>query len=389
MTKNQNCPLSSRCGGCDYIDMSYDEELDRKQYAIEDILGGFGRVSPIIPSEKFTHYRCKIQAVCGMRGGKLVTGIYRRGTHLLVPVEKCLLEDSRASEVLRVFRALANRFNLPAYDEDSGTGILRHVLIRTSSASGEALVAIVASSTDFPHAHDMAAALHQRLPFVKGVVAVENREKTSMVIPEGAEERTLYGKPFIREEILGLSFKVSASSFFQVNPLQAAELYSIAMDMAEITKGSTAMDAYCGTGTITLIAASRGAGKAIGIEANASAAADARANARENKLGNAVFIEGDASKVLKDMAKAGDKCDTLFLDPPRAGSTEEFLASASRLAPNRIVYISCNPVTLARDLRYVRRFTPYSVAAIQPVDMFPASEHVETVVLLRRRRQGR
>ena len=208
-----------------------------------------------------------------------------------------------------------------------------------------------------------------------------------MVIPEDAPEKILYGKGYIIDEICGLRFRISAKSFYQVNPYQAELLYQIAMNMAELREDDVVIDAYSGTGTISLIAASMNVAKVIGIESNHQAVLDARENARLNGISNAEFIEADASKKLKELAAASARCDVLFLDPPRSGATEEFLASASRLGPSVIVYVSCNPETLGRDLRYISRFMKdYRVRGIQPVDMFPGSEHVETVVLLSRMR---
>lgn len=384
MRKERNCPLAGRCGGCDYAWEDYREELGDKQVRLMALLGRYAPVERIIPSEPDTHYRCKVQAVCAMDGKSLVTGIYRKGTHRVIPVKSCALEDRRAAEILSTVRQLSGRYGITAYDEDRGTGDLRHVLIRIGANTGEALVALVVPWLDLPCKSDLAAAIHQRHPYVRTVVLVENREKTSMVIPEGAEEAVLYGKGFITERLNGLDFRISAKSFFQVNPYQAERLYSYAMKAARLRPSDTVIDAYCGTGTIALIAASRGVERVIGIESNPDAVNDARDNAELNGLSNAAFINADASKWLKQAAKDKMRCDVLFLDPPRSGSSEEFLAAASRLHPEVIIYISCNPETLARDLRYVSRFMPYRIRTIQPFDMFPQSEHVETVCLLTR-----
>lgn len=383
------CPLSGRCGGCDYAREEYREELGDKEVRLMRLLGRYGRVGRIVPSEPSAHYRAKVQAVCAMDGRSLVTGIYRKGTHRVIPVRSCLLEDERAGEILATIRRLSSRYGIEAYDEDRDTGDLRHVLIRIGVRTGEALVALVVPSFGLPHASDLAAAVHQRHSYVKTVVMVENREKTSMVIPEGAQERVIYGKGWITERINGLEFRISASSFFQVNPYQAERLYDYAMDVARLRPTDTVIDAYCGTGTIALIAASRGAGRVIGVESNPAAVRDARENAEHNRIENAEFVNADASKWMKQQAKEGLRCDVLFLDPPRSGATEEFLAAASRMEPEVIVYISCNPDTLERDLRYISRFLPYRVRQIQPFDMFPQSVHVETVALLtRQQRRG-
>ena len=385
MPERRKCPLAGRCGGCSYAGVRYEDELLDKYLVEEQYLSRFAPVSPILPSPAINGYRCKIQAVCGEENGRFVTGIYRRGSHRLIPVRSCMLEDSRAEGILQTLRSLATRFHLRPYDEDRGTGHLRHVLIRCSGYYDEALVVLVASSYDIPAASDLAAALHQKHPAVKSVSIVVNTERTSLVIPEGAKEKVIYGRGFIMDRLCGLDFRISGVSFYQVNPRQAQNLYTIAMNMAELRPSDTVIDAYCGTGTIALIAAAAGAGHVIGIESNEEAVWDARENARINGIGNAEFIASDASKWMKEAQKKGTRCSVLFLDPPRSGATEEFLASAGRMKPERIIYVSCNPETLGRDLRYIYRFLPYRAAAIQPVDLFPGSSHIETVVMLERK----
>ena len=384
MGKDRYCPLYGRCGSCAYADSSYKGELIDKYNIEKELLGSFGRVYPVLPADPITGYRCKVQAVCGTERGKMVTGIYRRGTHKLIPVKRCMVEDERASLILSTIRTLSDRFGISSYDEDYFTGELRHVLIRLAAHSDEAMVVFVHGSPSIPHVSDIAAAIHQKHPFVKTVVTIRNNEKTSMVIPEDSTMSVIYGKGYITDRLCGLKFRISPKSFYQVNPYMAERLYKIAMNMAELRDDDVIIDAYSGTGTIALIAASSSKGRVIGIESSNQAVMDARQNAKLNSLDNAEFMEGDCPKIMKEMAKNGDRCSVLFLDPPRSGATEEFLAAAGRMEPERIVYISCNPVTLQRDLRYIRRFLPYSIDAIQPVDMFPGSEHIETVAMLSR-----
>ncbi len=387
MSEKRSCPHSGRCGGCDYISMKYSDELLEKYLTEEQFLSRFSTVSPILPSPSITGYRCKIQAVCGMENGKLVTGIYRKGSHKLIPIRSCPLEDERAPLILSTIRTLANRFHIKAYDEDKGTGHLRHVLIRCSEYYDEVLVVLVTSSYDLPSASDLAAAIHQKHPEVKSISIIVNTEKTSMVIPPNAREKVIYGKGYIMDRLLGLDFRISALSFYQVNPRQARNLYTIAMNMAELRDDDVVIDAYSGTGTIALIASRSGAGKVIGVEANEDAVLDAKENARINGIDNAEFVVADASRWLKEKAKEGLRASVLFLDPPRSGATEEFLAAAGRIDFERIIYVSCNPETLGRDLRYIYRFLPYRAIGIQPVDLFPGSSHIETVVVLERTRR--
>ena len=381
--KKRWCPLFGKCGGCDYVNETYDYELMMKWLREDKLLGRYGRVEKVLSSPSLTGYRCKVQAVCGRdRDGKFITGQYRKGSHHLFPIRSCSLEDGMATAVLQTVRQMATRFSISPFDEDKGTGDLRHILIRTGWKTRETMVVLVTAKKDFPHKDDFVSAIHQKNPDVVTVVQVINNEKTSMVIPKDSEEIILWGKGYIVDNLCGLDFRISAKSFYQVNPEMAERLYEIAMNMARLRPTDTVIDAYCGTGTIGLVAASRGVKEVIGIESNPDAVKDAKLNAEANGISNARFIVDDASKWLKSAQKEGQKCDVLFLDPPRAGSSEEFLAAAGRMEPEVIVYISCNPETLARDLRYIVRFLPYKVLGIQPVDLFPGSESIETVVLL-------
>ena len=381
--KKRWCPLFGKCGGCDYVNETYDYELMMKWLREDKLLGRYGRVEEVLSSPSLTGYRCKVQAVCGRdRDGKFITGQYSKGSHHLFPIRSCSLEDGMATAVLQTVRQMATRFSISPFDEDRGTGDLRHILIRTGWKTRETMVVLVTAKKDFPHKDDFVSAIHQKNPNVVTVVQVINNEKTSMVIPKDSEEIILWGKGYIVDNLCGLDFRISAKSFYQVNPEMAERLYEIAMNMARLRPTDTVIDAYCGTGTIGLVAASRGVKEVIGIESNPDAVKDANLNAEANGISNARFIVDDASKWLKSAQKEGQKCDVLFLDPPRAGSSEEFLAAAGRMEPEVIVYISCNPETLARDLRYIVRFLPYKVLGIQPVDLFPGSESIETVVLL-------
>ena len=384
--KKRWCPLFGKCGGCDYVNETYDYELMMKWLREDKLLGRYGRVEKVLSSPSLTGYRCKVQAVCGKdRDGKFITGQYRKGSHHLFPIRSCSLEDGMATAVLQTVRQMATRFSISPFDEDKGTGDLRHILIRTGWKTRETMVVLVTAKKDFPHKDDFVSAIHQKNPNVVTVVQVINNEKTSMVIPKDSEEIILWGKGYIVDNLCGLDFRISAKSFYQVNPEMAERLYEIAMNMARLRPTDTVIDAYCGTGTIGLVAASRGVKEVIGIESNPDAVKDAKLNAEANGISNARFIVDDASKWLKSAQKEGQKCDVLFLDPPRAGSSEEFLAAAGRMEPEVIVYISCNPETLARDLRYIVRFLPYKVLGIQPVDLFPGSESIETVALLSRK----
>ncbi len=403
----KQCPRAGACGACQFNGVKYSTQLSRKQAYVESLLCCYGPVAPIIGMENPFHYRNKVQSVFGVNAkGEVVNGIYRLGTHKLIPIRDCMIEDEEADAILETIKALVKARGIEPYDEDRQVGAIRHVLIRRAVATNQTLVVIVSGSPKFRPKESFAQEIAKRHPSVKGVLLNVNNEKTSMVL-SSAPCKLIWGQGWIEDELCGMRFRISAKSFYQVNATQAAKLYTIAMRMARFTGNETVLDAYCGTGTIGLIASRWGAGRVIGIELNPSAVADAVENATLNGVSNATFICGDASAVLKCMAKGhvwlGDgtalvgldpsepsdytqisSVDVLFMDPPRSGSDERFLSSVIKLSPKTIVYISCNPQTLARDLRYLTTFGPYHMVGAQPVDMFPQTDSIETVALLTR-----
>lgn len=384
MNSYKKCPLDKECGGCALMSYPYPIQLEYKEELVQDMLGKFGPIAPIIGMEDPTRYRHKVQAVFGQDyHNKVISGIYREGTHYIVPIRDCMVEHTTAGAILATIRSLMNRFRIVPYDEDEQAGYIRHVLIKVSRFTGEAMVVLVCGQWPIPSKNDFISILRQRHPEITTISLNMNNEKTSMVLSE-IPEKLLFGKGYIEEKLCGLTFRISAKSFFQINPEQTEILYTIAMRMAQLTAGDSVIDAYCGTGTIALIAASMGVKQVLGIESNPDAVDDALRNAKSNNIDNADFICADASVYIKQMAKEKQSCDVLFLDPPRSGSDERFLAAALKMGPRKIIYISCNPDTLERDLRYMLKFSPYEVRGIQPVDMFPHTKHVETVVLLER-----
>lgn len=377
----RQCPKAQACGGCACNGVKYSQQLEIKQKLVNDLIGPFCPVAPIYAMEDPFYYRNKVQSVFGIsRSGQTVSGIYRKGTHNLIPVSTCMIEDRMADHILQTVRTLVRRFGIMPYDEDSCKGFLRHVLIRISRSTGQAMVVLVASAFRFPQEKGFVKALLEAEPSVTTVLINRNSEKTSMVLSD-LPERILCGSGYIEDVLCNLRFRISAKSFWQVNSVQAQRMFNAAMRMVRFNGNEHVIDAYCGTGAIGLIAASRAA-SVTGIELNPSAVEDAKVNAQINGIENASFICGDASDVIKDMASEHVPCDVLFLDPPRSGSTEKFLAAAMRLAPKTIIYISCNPETLARDLRYIASRGMYRALGAQPVDMFPQTSHIETIVLL-------
>ena len=371
------CPYAKRCGGCQLTQYAYAEQLVLKQRRVERLLAPFCAVEPILGMDDPYHYRNKVHAVFAPdRRGNPICGVYVAGSHRVVPIEDCLLEDERASAIIRTIRDLLPSFKLRAYDEDRREGFLRHVLVRAGRE--QLLVALVTATTSFPGKNNFVRALLDRHPEITTIVQNVNDRRTSMVL--GERETTLHGRGYIEDTLCGKTFQLSARSFYQVNARQTERLYRTAIDMAALRGGETLLDAYCGVGTIGLCAAD-GCASLVGVELNPQAVADAQRNARRNGVVNARFICDDAGRFLARNALAPD---VLFMDPPRSGSDRAFLDAVLRARPKRVVYISCDPTTLARDLA-VLASGGYRAVRAAPVDMFPATEHVETCVALARR----
>jgi 23S rRNA (uracil1939-C5)-methyltransferase len=373
------CPIYKKCGSCAYLSLTYPQQLKKKQKQAEALLSQYGKVNPILGMEDPYHYRNKVHAVYDRdRKGNIICGTYEAGTHKVVSVENCLIEDQKSQEIIRTIRDLLKSFKIKTYDEDTGYGLLRHVLIRRGFHSGEIMVILVLGSPILPSKNNFVKALRKAHPEITSVILNVNDKKTSMVL--GDREIPLYGPSYITDTLCDIRFRISAKSFYQINPVQTEALYQIAIKYADLKGKERVLDAYCGIGTITLVAA-RHAGEVIGVELNPDAVRDARRNARENEITNVTFYQGDAGEFLMNMAENEEHLDTVFMDPPRSGSSREFLESVVRCAPKKIVYISCNPETLARDLSLLTK-KGYRVKQIQPVDMFPWTDNIETVCLL-------
>lgn len=395
--RSKMCPVAKKCGGCQYLDLPYTEQLKVKQKTVEKLLKPYGRVNRIIGMEEPAHYRNKVHAVFDFQKGRgIVSGIYQKGTHYVVPVEECLLEDRSADAIIASVRQLAKSFKLKTYDEDTGYGLLRHVLVRVGQATGQIMVVLVLGSPVLPSKRNFVNALCKLHPEITTILLNVNNKRTSMVL--GEKEQVLYGKGYIEDILCGRTFRISSKSFYQVNAAQTEKLYGKAIEYAALKGRETVIDAYCGIGTIGLAAADH-VKKVIGVELNQTAVRDAVFNAKRNGIRNADFYQNDAGRFMVQLAEAGEKVDVVFMDPPRSGSTEEFLDAVLRLGPARIVYISCNPETLARDLKYLtsggkqqkekvkpERKSGYQVVEMTPVDMFPFTDDVETVCLLSNRK---
>ena len=374
-----NCPVAAKCGGCQLTRLSYAEQLQWKQQRVAELLDGICEVRPILGMDDPFHYRNKVHAVLAVdKAGKPISGVYAMGTHRVVPVRHCLIEDRRADRIIQTIVAMLPAYKLRIYNEYTHRGFLRHILIRTGHVTGQIMVVLVATSLEFPGKKAFVQELIQRHPEITTVVLNCNQRETSMVL--GTKEITLYGEGYMEDELCGKRFRISPQSFYQVNAKQCELLYRTAIDAAQLTGAETLLDAYCGTGTIGLCA-SDGCKQLIGVELNADAIRDAKENARRNGVENARFLCDDAGRFMQKLAKEGNAPDVVMMDPPRAGSDQKFLQSLLMLKPKRVVYVSCNPETLARDLR-VLVDGGYQAEWATPVDMFPGTEHVETVVLL-------
>ena len=378
------CPVSKKCGGCKWIDKEYTVQLKEKEKWVKELLAPYCKLETIIGMEQPTHYRNKVHAVFGEdRKHNIISGIYEEGTHKIVPVNSCLIENEKADAIIVSIRELLKSFKIRPYNEDTGYGLLRHVLIRTGHVTGQIMVVLVLASPIMPSKNNFVKALLKLHPEITTIVVNVNNRGTSMVL--GDKEQVIYGKGYIEDELCGKTFRISPKSFYQVNPVQTEHLYGKALEFADLKGTETVLDAYCGTGTIGLIASDK-AGKVIGVELNGDAVKDARENAKRNKVSNIQFYQNDAGKFLIEMAEQNARVDVVLMDPPRSGSDEAFLSSVVRMKPGKVVYISCNPETLARDLKYLTK-QGYQVKRSVACDMFPFTSHCESVVLLTTKKQ--
>ena len=376
---SHTCPYSRRCGGCQLLAMSYEEELAHKQELARRHLSRFGKLLPILGAANPCYYRNKVEAAFGLdRSRKVIAGTYEPRSHRIVDINSCLNEDKNATAIIVTIKKLLPSFRLAPYDEDARTGFLRHVLVRRGIHTGEVMVVLVTASPVFPSRQNFIKALLKEHPEITTIVQNVNNRRTSVLL--GDREQTLYGPGFIRDTLCGMSFRISPRSFYQINPAQTEVLYRRAIKAAGLTGKERVLDAYCGIGTIGMIAAAD-AREVIGVEQNPAAVRDAIRNAKENGVENIRFVAADATEWMQAAAAEKLSIDILLMDPPRSGSTPEFLSAAVKMAPRRIVYISCCPETQARDLALLQK-GGYRVTLLQPVDMFPHTEHIETVCLL-------
>lgn len=384
-TGEKRCRCFKRCGGCQ-LDEPYAEQIARKQQKAERMLSEFAPVSPILAMQSPYHYRNKVQNLYAADGrGRILSGIYQSHSRRMTAVDDCMLEDRKAAPIVSTLKKLMHDLRIQPYDLRTGAGVLRHTLIRTSPATGQVMLVLVTASPMLPAQNRLVGALRKAHPELTTIV--QNICPDGIPLTLGPRSVTLFGDGYIEDMICGCRFRISPASFYQVNPEQTEKLYACAVDAAGLADRDVVIDAYCGTGTIGILCAKRGADVA-GVELNRAACRDAVMNARLNGLKNIRFCNDDAGRFMQRMAAEKEHCDVLMMDPPRAGASAEFLRSALKLRPDRIVYISCGIETLQRDLVQLCK-GGYRATFIQPVDMFPHTTGIENVVLLKAKQENR
>ena len=373
------CKICTSCGGCQYQQLDYKAQLKYKTKRVKEALSRIAHVKqdvlPCIGADNPYNYRNKIQVpFVKDKNGVVKFGFYKENTHIIMPIKECAIENKKAAPILWDIKLLLEEMNIPTYNEDNGRGILRYVLIRTSYHYDELMVVLVTTQMNFPGQRNFINELVSRHPEITTIVENVNSRRTNVIL--GDKEKVLYGPDHIKDDILGLTFEISASSFFQINPEQVEKLYATALNLVTPNKEEVVLDAYSGVGTIGLIAA-RNAKRVISVEINKFAHKPAIENAKRNNINNIEFICDDAGKFISNY---DEDIDVLIMDPPRSGSDETFLSTVINKQIKKVIYISCNPETLARDIAYLSKY--YEVNYVQPVDMFPMTAHVETVVCL-------
>lgn len=377
------CPIFKSCGGCALQHMNYQEQLSFKKNHVKECLAKIAKVNISVEDclgmEEPYFYRNKIQVPFAMKKGKVDYGFYKKGTHDIVSMKNCFLQEDLVDNILKTIKDVFSKHKLRAYDEDKKEGILRNVLIKRAFSTNETMVVLVTNVENFPKRKEVVKEILKSHKEVKTIVQNINARSTNVIL--GEKERVLFGKGYIEDVLLGVKYRISAKSFYQVNPVQTEVLYTKAIELAGLNKKDRVIDAYCGIGSISL-ALAKHVKEVIGVEIVKDAVIDARNNAKYNDIKNANFILDDAAKFMLELSKSGEKIDVVFTDPPRKGCDQVFLDSLLELRPKKIIYISCNPSTLARDLLTLKK--DYEINKVLPVDMFPQTHHVECVVLLQR-----
>lgn len=379
------CAIYKRCGGCQLMHTSYRSQLDFKRNMVFEAVKRIGKIEnakvhPTIGMDNPYRYRNKVQLPVGKSGNQVSIGFYAPRSHDIIDMETCHIQDENSDIIVKLIRSWIEKNTIEIYDEKTGRGIIRHIMVRRGYKTGEVMVVIVTNERKLPQKEELINILTSNVEGIRGIIQNINSKKSNVIL--GDENITLWGEPYITDYIGKFKFNISPLSFFQVNPIQTEVLYSKALEYANLTGRETVFDAYCGTGTISLFMAQK-AKKVYGVEIVPQAVSNAIENAKENGIDNAEFIVGESERVIPDMIKKGIKADVVVVDPPRKGCDKALLESIAEMGPERVVYVSCDPGTLARDLGIMKELG-YETVEIQPVDMFPQTAHVETVVLMSR-----
>lgn len=378
------CPVYEKCGGCQLMHMEYSAQMAWKQKQIEELFpqeAAEGKIRPILAMDEPWNYRHKVYASFSKgKKGEVLAGIYEENSHRVVKTERCAIQNELANAIIKEIAVLMKKTGTPPYDEDTRTGVLRHVYLRIGKATGQVMVVLVTGSAEFREKAKFVDGLRKKFPEIATIIHNINGAKTSMVL--GKKEMVLFGNGTIEDELCGLTFEISSQSFYQVNPVQTEKLYETAVSFAGLTGKETVLDAYCGIGTIGMVAA-KGAKRVVGVEVNETAIRDAKKNVAKNKCQNIEFLAADAGEYMVRLAKdkMAEKPEVVFMDPPRSGSDEKFLNALVQMAPKTVVYISCNPATQKRDTDYLKK-KGYTIEKVQAVDCFCHTYHAETVVLM-------
>lgn len=380
---NRECPVAKLCGGCDFWHMDYEEEsrlkADRVRQALARIGGENLEQVPILSAPTCYGYRNKAQYPVSSKKNRVYAGFFRAGTHQVVENDRCLILPEAADDVKKIVVDYVNHYRISAYDEADHKGLLRHIYVRRGAVSGQVLVCLVVNGRKLSHTEDLIRRLQAVPGFTSLVLSVNTKPGNTIL---GDEFINLYGPGYIEDTLCGLNFRLSPRSFYQVNHYQAQRLYDAAISQAEITKNDLVLDLYCGVGTITL-AMAKAAGKVIGVEVVEQAVQDAKENAVRNGIKNAEFFCGDAGKAALELEEKGIRPDVVVVDPPRKGLNADTIEALDRMSPRRIVYVSCDPATLARDVALLKE-RGFSLKNAQAADLFPRCDHVETVALMTR-----
>ncbi|MCR1971052.1 23S rRNA (uracil(1939)-C(5))-methyltransferase RlmD [Clostridium cochlearium] len=376
------CDIYTRCGGCQLQHMSYKEQLNFKRQKVKDALlrlGGIDvEVEPVLGIKNPYRYRNKVQLPIGKENEKVSIGFYAPRSHNIIDLKTCLIQDEKADDIIKILREWIEKFNVPIYNEKEHKGNLRHIMVRTAFKTGEVMVVLVTKDKNLPHKEELINKLIENLQGVVSIIQNINSQKTNVVL--GKESIVLWGKDKIIDYIANFKFAITPLSFFQVNPIQTEVLYNKALEYADLKGNEVVFDAYCGTGTISLFLSQK-AKKVYGVEIVAEAIESAKLNAKENNVDNVDFIVGESEQVIPELIEKGIKADVVVVDPPRKGCEKSLLEAMANMSPEKIVYVSCDPATLARDLGVLEKLG-YKTIRVQPVDMFSNTYHVENVVLL-------